>query len=33
MVVRSLDENNESFRLKEDNEEVLEPEVPFLSVV
>ncbi|KAM1281875.1 hypothetical protein ACFX2H_022299 [Malus domestica] len=33
MVVRSLDTKRDPFHLKEDDEEILEPEVPYLSVI
>ena len=33
MVVRSLNIENDSFRPREDNEEVLIPEVPYLSAI
>ncbi|KAL0534020.1 hypothetical protein IC582_028297 [Cucumis melo] len=33
MVVRSLDVKNDIFRPREDNEELLSPEVPYLSVI
>ncbi|KAM2134191.1 hypothetical protein ACFX1R_004222 [Malus domestica] len=33
MVVRSLDAKRDPFRLKEDDEEILEPEVPYLSAI
>ena len=33
MVVRTLDEKRDPFRLKEDDEEILEPEVPYLSAI
>ncbi|XP_070675798.1 uncharacterized mitochondrial protein AtMg00810-like [Malus domestica] len=33
MVVRTLDVKRDPFRPKEDDEEILEPEVPYLSVI
>jgi hypothetical protein len=33
MVVRTLENNKELFRLKEEGEEVLEPEYPYLSAM
>ncbi|KAL6346247.1 hypothetical protein AAG906_033043 [Vitis piasezkii] len=33
MVVRSLEVNKDSFRPKEENEELLGPEVPYLSAI
>ena len=33
MVIRSLDVKNDLFRLKEDDEETLGPEVPYLSAI
>ena len=33
MVVRSLEVNKDPFRLKEENEELFGPEVPYLSVI
>ena len=33
MVVRSLDVKNDIFRPREDNEELLGPEVPYLSKI
>ncbi|XP_070665122.1 secreted RxLR effector protein 161-like [Malus domestica] len=33
MVVRTLDAKRDPFRLKEDKEEILEPEVPYLSAI
>ena len=33
MVVRSLDVNKDLFRPKEDDEEILGPEVPYLSAI
>ncbi|XP_070672135.1 secreted RxLR effector protein 161-like [Malus domestica] len=33
MVVRSLDTKRDPFHLNEDDEEILEPEVPYLSVI
>jgi hypothetical protein len=33
MVVRSLDMNKDQFRPKDENEELLGPEVPYLSAI
>ena len=33
MVVRTLDAKRDPFRLNEDEEEILEPEVPYLSAI
>ena len=33
MVVRSLDMNKDQFRPKDEDEELLGPEVPYLSVI
>ncbi|KAM1432927.1 hypothetical protein ACFXTO_015413 [Malus domestica] len=33
MVIRSLDAKRDPFRLKEDDEKILEPEVPYLSAI
>ena len=33
MVVRSLEVNKDPFRLKEENEKLLGPEVPYLSAI
>ena len=33
MVVRSLEVTEDRFRLKEENEELLGPEVPYLSAI
>ena len=33
MVVRSLDAKLDPFRVKEDEEEILEPEAPYLSAI
>ncbi|KAM2124656.1 hypothetical protein ACFX1Q_015223 [Malus domestica] len=33
MVVRTLDDKRDSFRPKEDEEEILEPEVPYLNAI
>ena len=33
MVVRSLDVNKDQFRLRDKNEELLGPEVPYLSAI
>ena len=33
MVVRSLDMNKDQFRPRDENEELLEPEVPYLSAI
>ena len=33
MVVRTLDAKRDSFHPKEDEEEILEPEVPYLSAI
>ena len=32
MIVRSLEVKNDLFRLKEDNEELLGPEVPYYNI-
>ena len=33
MIVRSLDVKKDQFRTKEENEDIFNPEVPYLSVI